>query len=75
MMKVNKKIIAITTLLIASLLLAPSLQARSGGINNVDSGCTCHSGTASSDVSPFMTLGNGSALPSEFIADETYTFS
>jgi cytochrome c oxidase subunit 1 len=75
MMKVNKKIIAITTLLIASLLLAPSLQARSGGINNVDSSCTCHSGTASSDVSPFMTLGNGSALPSEFIADETYTFS
>ncbi|MDP7311798.1 MAG: cbb3-type cytochrome c oxidase subunit I [Candidatus Thalassarchaeaceae archaeon] len=75
MMKVNKKIIAITTLLIASLLLAPSLQAYPVGVANVDSGCTCHSGTASNDVSPFMTLGNGSALPSEYVAGETYTLS
>ncbi|MBO57582.1 MAG: hypothetical protein CMA77_01110 [Euryarchaeota archaeon] len=74
-MKVNVKILAITALLVASLMLAPSLQARSGGINNVDSGCTCHSGSPSSDVSPFMTLGNGSALPSEYNPGETYTFS
>ncbi len=74
-MKVNMKILAITTLLVASLMLAPSLQARSGGINNVDSGCTCHTSTPSSDVSPFMTLGNGSALPSEYVAGDTYTFS
>ncbi len=74
-MQINKKIIVITTLLIASLMFAPSLQARSGGINNVQMGCTCHGGSPSGDVSPFMTLGNGSALPSEYNAGETYTLS
>ncbi|HJL59108.1 MAG TPA: choice-of-anchor V domain-containing protein, partial [Candidatus Thalassarchaeaceae archaeon] len=75
MMKINTKIFGIAALLIAALLLAPSLQAYPVGVANVDSGCTCHSGTASNDVSPFMTLGNGSALPSEYVAGETYTLS
>ena len=74
MMQVNKKIIAIFSVLMVAMLLAPSLQARPIGISNVETGCTCHSGSPSSDVSPFMTLANGSALPDIYNAAQTYSF-
>jgi hypothetical protein len=74
MMQVNKKIIAIVSVLMVAMLLAPSLQARPIGISNVETGCSCHSGSPSSDVSVFMALGNGSALPDTYNAGETYSF-
>ncbi len=71
-MRVNRKLIVISSLLALTLLAAPVMQARSGGIVNTDSGCTCHSGTPSSDVTPFMTLADGSALPETYEAGTTY---
>lgn len=75
MMKTNKRFIAIICLLAFALVMAPTFEARSGGITNVDSGCTCHTSTSSGDVSPFMTLANGSALPDTYNANEVYTFA
>ena len=44
------------------MLLAPSMQARPTGISNVETGCSCHAGSPSSDVSVFMTLANDSLV-------------
>lgn len=74
-MKGDKKIIAIVALLTLTLLAAPVMQARSGGITNVDSGCTCHSGSPSGDVTAYLTLADGSALPETYEAGVTYEFT
>ena len=73
-MQVSKKFIAIFSIVLVAMLLAPSMQAMPTGISNVETGCTCHAGSPSSDVSVFMTLANGSALPETYNAAETYSF-
>ena len=74
-MKANYRTIAFLGILVVALMLAPALDARPTGINNVPAGCSCHSGSASSDVSPFLTLANGSALPDTYEADVTYSLA
>ena len=72
-MQVNKKFVTIFSIVMVAMLLAPSLQARPTGISNVETGCTCHNGSPSNDVSVYMTLANGSALPDTYNAGETYS--
>lgn len=74
-MKANKRFIALIILLAFALVMAPTFEARSGGITNVDAGCSCHTATASGDVVPFMTLSDGTALPETYNAGETYSLT
>jgi cytochrome c oxidase subunit 1 len=74
-MKANYRTIAFIGILLAALMFAPALDARPTGIANVDTGCSCHSGTASNDVSPFLTLANGSELPDTYVSGVTYNLA
>ncbi len=75
MMQKNIRLVAILTVLVTALLLAPALDARPTGITNVQTGCSCHATSASSSVSAFVTLADGSPLPSNYDAGATYSLA
>ncbi len=62
----------IVAVLFAALMFSPEHEARPSGISSVDSGCSCHSGTPSSQVVASITLANGSALPENYEPGATY---